>query len=184
MTQYTIIRSKRKTVGIQIAADGSVVVRAPMKASKRDIDAIVAKHAQWIEKHSSQRRSEAVLPDFTQEERDILTSFAKEYLPPRVAHYASLMGVEPTGINVTGAKTRYGSCSGKDRLSFSWRLFQYPAEAVDSVIVHELAHIRHKNHGKDFYAFIKSVMPDYDTRHKLLKGLNRQRDFDISMLIE
>ena len=174
MAEYILIRSKRKTIGIQIAADGSVVVRAPLKAAKRDIDALVEKHAAWIEKHSAQRRQQAAAPDFTDEERAALVARAGEYIPPRVAHYAAVMGVEPTGITVTGAKTRYGSCSGKDRLCFSWRLMQYPDEAVDSVIVHELAHIRHKNHGKEFYDFVYSVMPDYDRRKKLLHGLARQ----------
>ena len=46
---------------------------------------------------------------------------------------------------------------------------RYPTPAVEYVVVHELAHIRHKNHGKDFYAFIASVLPDYKEREKLLR---------------
>jgi predicted metal-dependent hydrolase len=79
------------------------------------------------------------------------------------------MGLEPTGVGITGAEKRFGSCSAKNRLSFSWRLMRYPEAAVDYVVVHELAHIRHKNHGKEFYALIESYMPDYKERRKLLK---------------
>jgi len=80
------------------------------------------------------------------------------------------MGVSPEGITVTGARTRFGSCSPKNRLCFSWRLMQYPEEAIDAVVVHELAHILHKNHGKQFYKAVENVLPDYRTRVKHLKS--------------
>ena len=79
------------------------------------------------------------------------------------------MGLTPAGISITGAEKRFGSCSGKNRLCFSWRLMLYPPEAVDYVVVHELAHIRHKNHGRDFYALVASILPDYRQREALLR---------------
>ena len=88
-----------------------------------------------------------------------------------MARYAAIMGVTPTGITVTGAKTRFGSCSYQNRLCFSWRLMAYPDEAIDYVVVHELAHIRHKNHSPAFYSFIEQVLPDYKSRIKMLKGM-------------
>ena len=94
---------------------------------------------------------------------------AKEYLPDRVAYYSGLMGVTPTGITVTGAKKRFGSCSGKNSLCFSWRLMRYPSEAIEAVVVHELAHIRHKNHSTAFYAEVERWLPDYKKRIQLLK---------------
>ena len=80
------------------------------------------------------------------------------------------MGVCPTGMRITGARTRFGSCSGKNSICFSWRLMAYPQEAVDYVVVHELAHILHKNHGPAFYQCIESVLPDWRQRRALLKG--------------
>ena len=61
------------------------------------------------------------------------------------------------------------SFSGINRLSFSWRVMQYPKEAVDYVVVHELAHIKHHNHGAEFYRLIESVMPDHKERRKIFK---------------
>ena len=61
------------------------------------------------------------------------------------------------------------SCSGKNRLCFSWRLMDYPEEAIDYVVVHELAHIRHHNHSRDFYALVASILPDYKERQALLR---------------
>jgi predicted metal-dependent hydrolase len=94
---------------------------------------------------------------------------AREYLPERVSFYSSLMGLQPAGITITGARTRFGSCSSKKRLSFSWRLMQYPDKAIDYVVVHELAHLRYMNHSKEFYELIEKFMPDYKQRRKLLK---------------
>ena len=79
------------------------------------------------------------------------------------------MGLTPTGVRITGARRRFGSCSAKNSLCFSWRLMLYPQAAVDYVVVHELAHIAHKNHGPAFYACIAAVLPDYKARIRLLK---------------
>ena len=90
-------------------------------------------------------------------------------MPKRVEYYSVLMNVKPTGIKITSAKKRFGSCSGKNSICFSYYLMLYPKEAVDYVVVHELAHIRHHNHSKDFYNFVSEFMPDYKEREKLLK---------------
>ena len=92
-------------------------------------------------------------------------------LPERVAYWAARMGVEPAGITITAARTRFGSCSGKNRLSFSLYLMDYPAEAIEYVVVHELAHIEHHNHSAAFYKLIEQYLPDYRSRIKLLKSV-------------
>ena len=72
-------------------------------------------------------------------------------------------------ITITSAKTRFGSCSSKGNISFSYRLMLYPRELVDYVIVHELAHLSEMNHSDRFYRIIESVLPDYRERVKRLK---------------
>ncbi len=169
---YTVIRSKRKTLAIQIKPDGSVVVRAPMKATQQQVEAAVNKHRGWIEKQvERQRQRFAREQAITPEQIEQLKQQARACIPPKVAYYAAKMGVEPAGITITGAKTRFGSCSGKNRLCFSCFLMQYPEEAIDYVVVHELAHIRHKHHQKAFYALVESILPDYRERRKLLKKI-------------
>ena len=79
------------------------------------------------------------------------------------------MGVTPTRITITRAKTRFGSCSGKNSVSFSCHLMLYPDAAVDYVVVHELTHIRHHDHSAAFWAEVERFMPDYRERKKLLK---------------
>ena len=115
------------------------------------------------------RRKSLSRYDISDDEKNKLINLAKEYLPERVDYYSRLMNVKPTGIKITSAKKRFGSCSGKNSICFSYYLMLYPKEAVDYVVVHELAHIRHHNHSKDFYNFVSQFMPDYKEREKLLK---------------
>ena len=172
MTEYTLIRSSRRTLALEITRDCTVIVRAPLRCSRREIDRFVDSRREWIaDKLALQHRRRTALAALepTPEQEQELRRRAAEVIPQRVAHYAPLMGVAPTGIKITSARTRFGSCNGKNSLCFSWRLMLYPAEAVDYVVVHELAHIRHHNHSQDFWRFVEATMPDYRRRQSLLK---------------
>ena len=103
------------------------------------------------------------------EEIAALKERARTELPPKIARWSEKMGVAPTGFKVTSAKKRYGSCSGKNSLCFSCFLMRCPEEAVELVVVHELCHIREKNHGPRFYALLEQYLPDYRERKNLLR---------------
>ena len=118
---------------------------------------------------AAQRSRLEAYPEPDEAERARLTALARDVIPEKVRHYSRIMGLYPTAVTITGARTRFGSCSGTNRLCFSLRLMQYPDEAVDYVVVHELAHIVHKNHGREFYALVQSVLPDWRQRQALLK---------------
>ena len=170
MTDYTLIRAKRRTMSLQLDRDGRAVVRAPYGVKKEFIDRFVAEHEGWLARaREKQQNRRLAHPEPTDEERKALIARAKEYLPMRVDYWSGIMGLTPTGLKITSARTRFGSCSGKNSLCFSWRLMQYPPEAIDYVVVHELAHIRHHDHSPSFYALIERYMPDWRERMKLLK---------------
>ena len=170
MTPYHLLRSARKTVALEITREGEVLVRAPLRMAKAQIDAFVAGHEQWISTHLARRQQQlAAHPEPDDAKKAALIRAAKEILPGKVAHYAARMGVQPTGITVTAAATRFGSCSSKGRLSFSWRLMDYPEDAIDYVVVHELAHLLHMDHSRRFYAVVESILPDWKRRRALLK---------------
>ena len=172
MVKYELIRSSRRTLGLEITADLRVVVRAPQRCSMRQIEEFVAQHEDWIAKHMEiqERRATArAARQVTPEEERMLRNLAQEYIPRRVAQLAPLVGVTPTGVKITSARKRFGSCSGKNSLCFSWRLMQYPREAIDYVIIHELIHILHHDHSAAFWAAVARVMPDYKQRQALLR---------------
>ena len=169
---YELIRSRRKTLALEITRDCRVLVRAPMRASQNTIDSFVAAHRDWIAKHLELQRQRAASapPPPTEAEIQALKSQARAVLPEKVAYWSQVMGLSPTGIKITAARKRYGSCSGKNSLCFSCFLMEKPEAAIDLVVVHELCHIREKNHGPRFYALLAQYLPDHRERQKLLRA--------------
>ena len=159
-----IIRSNRKTISLTINREGQPEVRAPYGCSDAFIQRFIEKHQRWIQKHMASYRT------YTEEELVMLRTKAKAYLPGRVAYYAPLMGVEPTGVKITAARSRYGSCSPRNGLCFSLYLMEKSPGAIDYVVVHELAHILRRDHSPAFYKIIEKILPDYRERIKELKA--------------
>jgi predicted metal-dependent hydrolase len=166
---YKVVYSNRKTLAITVRR-GEVTVRAPYGCREETITLFVNKNREWIEKSLSRtaheydplsRLSPTEIEEFRERTRVILTAKTKKY--------SEIMGLKYGRITITGAKTRFGSCSSKGNISYSYRLMLYPEAAIDYVVVHELAHLKEMNHSKKFYAIIEKILPDYKERIKLLK---------------
>lgn len=167
---YTVIRSDRKTVALQINRDGELIVRAPKRFPKYKINKLVEKHRVWIEKKTDEAVSKKEkAQELSPEEIAVLKNRAREILPELTEKYARIMGVSYGTVKITSAQKRFGSCSAKNNICFSYILMQYPIEAIEYVVVHELAHTVHHDHSKAFYALIEKHMPDYKQREKLLR---------------
>ena len=125
---YTVVRSDRRTIAIQIKRDGRVVVRAPYAATDEDVRRMVEGHRDWIEKNLARQQEKPAgsPPEPTEQEMEELCRRGQEILPGRVSYWAAQMGVAPTGIRITAARSRWGSCSGKNSLCFSLFLMRYP----------------------------------------------------------
>lgn len=164
---YQLIRSKRKTICLEVHPGGSVIVRAPDKIPKAEIDSFVESRKTWIQKHLDNPRPPA--PTYTEAQSKQMRAFAKQLLPILVERFACLMGVSPNRVTITGAMKRFGSCSVKGNICFSWRLIAYPMEVIEYVVVHELAHLKHLNHSPAFYQFLQQHLPDYRQRAAKLK---------------
>jgi predicted metal-dependent hydrolase len=84
-----------------------------------------------------------------------------------------LTGIKYKSVRVSAATRRWGSCGVNGTLNFTWRLVMAPLRVIDSVVVHELAHIEFRNHAKDFWATVRMIMPDYDQQRKWLEEHKR-----------
>ncbi|MBQ2809259.1 MAG: M48 family metallopeptidase [Clostridia bacterium] len=167
---YKIIYSKRRTLALQISRELEVIVRAPKGASTDRIEKFVRLHEGWINEHLEMQKSRLErYPEPSEAELLELERRAWELLPERASYFSALMGVKASHISINRARSRFGSCSDKGRINFSCRLMRYPIEAIDYVVVHELAHLRHLNHSREFWAFVESFLPDYKQRKRLLK---------------
>ncbi|MDR1330150.1 MAG: M48 family metallopeptidase [Oscillospiraceae bacterium] len=214
MTDYTLTRSSRKTIGLYVR-NGAVEVRAPLKVPKADIDRFIRSKREWIEKTLAKSVANAEKREsFTLDYGDAVTYLGEEYpiaarpgdragfdgsvfyMPPELAlwqikdacvqiyrllakrvltaktlEFAKQMGVTPLAVKINGANTRWGSCSAKRSINFSWRLIMAGGDVVDYVVVHELAHITEMNHSPRFWEIVAGVLPDYKARQTRLKEL-------------
>lgn len=211
-----LIRSKRKTIAIIVQRDGTVLVRAPLKAPDALIRQFVESKQGWIAEKKAQAQEQPAqrARQFTAGERFLYLgqeyalsvesgaraglrfeqgfslnqnsqaeapllfekwyrATARKVLTERVRLYAQKFGLKYTKIRISSARTRWGSCSSRGTLSFTWRLVMAPLEVVDYVVIHELAHLRVKNHSAVFWAEVGRMMPDFKRQRDWLKKNGR-----------
>ena len=170
---YQIIRSSRKTMSLEIKADGSVVVRAPLRLSEAKIQKFVEEKQEWILKNLEKIQKRDAQKENVQKlsalERQHLQNKACVVIPRRVAYYAEKLGVSYGKITLRQQKTRWGSCAANGNRNFNWLLILAPPEVLDYVVVHELCHRREMNHSQAFWKEVEKILPDYRERQKWLK---------------
>jgi predicted metal-dependent hydrolase len=164
-----IIRSWRKSISLQIK-NGELVVKAPFLMFNSTIENFIKKHQGWIDKKLKLYKNNIKYKkSLNKIEIEKLKIKAKQYIPNRVSEIASKYNKKYNKIKITSAKTRWGSCSSNKNLNFSYRLMLTPKDIIDYVIIHELSHLKHMNHSKDFYLELESMMSDYKQKEKWLK---------------
>ena len=99
---------------------------------------------------------------------------AAVYFEERVCVYIEQMAVLPKGLKISSAKRRWGSCSAKSVLTFSWMLLMADDDIIDYLIVHELAHLIEFNHSPRFWAVVEEYFPNYKVCEKRKKALERK----------
>lgn len=165
-----VVRSKRKTIGLEVKEDTSITIRVPKKCSDKKIIEVIEKNKQWFlskyEKQKLKKEQEVTYTDiqikkYREEARKILTELTD--------YYAEIMNVTYHKIYIREQKTCWGSCSSKKNISFNWKLILYPKEAQEYVVVHELAHLKYMNHSNEFWKEVEKILPDFKKRQMILK---------------
>ena len=178
--QVYIVRSNRKTIGLQVNADLTVTVRAPYGVTEQEIDRLIRRKKGWITKSMekmrqlNEYREENHIQQRSMEEIRELADEAVKKVPERVRYYAPIVGVTYGRITIRNQKTRWGSCSSKGNLNFNCLLILAPPEVLDYVVVHELCHRKHMNHSKEFWAEVEKVLPNYKEAEAWLKTEGRK----------
>ena len=169
-----IIRSpNRRTFALQIKPREGLIVRVPLRATQEQVEKFINDHKNWIEKNlkamEEQQKEASSIEKLSMDEIRTLADQALKLIPERVRHYAPLLGVKYGRITIRNQRSRWGSCSGRKNLNFNCLLMLTPPEVIDSVVVHELAHLKEMNHSERFYAEVLRVFPDYWKWHGWLK---------------
>ena len=207
-----ILRSKRRTLALEVSRDGQLIIRAPWRIELPRIEDFVARHRAWIEKKQAAARQRPRLEprrfvngelflflgqthalEIVGETRApvaldgtlkiaekhldraarLITDWyrhqAREVIGDRAAVYARALGLRYASIGITGARRRWGSCSGAGTLNFSWRLVMAPPAVIDYVVVHELMHLQVRNHSARFWAGVERIIPAYRQHRRWLR---------------
>lgn len=200
---YAVERSARRTIGLYVERDGSVLVRAPQSASDERIAAVVRAKQKWI--FRAQARWAALNPQHRQREfvsgetiyflgqphrldfrpdtasgvrregevfilrtadKPRAESLLKEFyraeglarLPELVQQHSASMGLTPGRVRVQELGHRWGSCSAAGTLNFHWKAMAVPLEVLHYLVVHELAHLVHRDHSAKFWRLVEAEM--------------------------
>ena len=169
----SVIRSRRKTLSLQVRENGEVVVRVPLFVREQEVRRFVEGHLTWIEKQqrklaaASEQRSE--IRPLTGTDLSKMVSEARQDLTERTEYFAPRIGVTYGRISIRHQKTKWGSCSSKGNLNFNCLLMLAPEAVRDYVVVHELCHRKQMNHSDTFWAEVERVLPAYRDARKWLK---------------
>jgi predicted metal-dependent hydrolase len=126
----------------------------------------------WIQvpiakSHDSPERAVAV--------RTTLESWYRNHarlrLPERVSRWFNKVGVDEPRIVVRDQQRRWASCDARGVVRFNWRIIQAPLPLVDYVVVHELVHLKDRNHTRGFWTAVGRVLPDYERRREELRRI-------------
>lgn len=172
--RISVIRSARKSLGLEVRDANTVLARIPTRVSDRELKAFVENHRSWIlektavmaERKEKQKSTPAPRPELLSK-TDRMKIQLK--IGKRVRHYCEIMGVTVGYVTVKNQKTRWGSCSAKGNVNFNYQLAFLPDELLDYVVIHELAHRRHMDHSMAFWAEVEKYCPDYRERRERLK---------------
>lgn len=176
---YPIRRSRRKTIQIRVDERGEVSIRAPHRVPLAEIERFVRDKQDWIDRHTAaQKARDARRYRPGPEEIEAWKRAAQDELPALTALWAGRMGVRCTGVKITAAARRWGSCSAKNSICYSFRVMRLPPALREYIVVHELAHIRVKNHSPAFYAEVGRYLPDYRARIAALRAFERENPMD------
>lgn len=169
-----IIRSRRRSLSVEVHADCSIIVRAPKWISKKEIDKFVDERRDWIDKTYAEMnrriQDNPVNDKYSERELERLTKEAREEIPSLVAKYAEKMGISYGRVTIRCQKTMWGSCTAKGNLNFNCLLMLLPEPVREYVIVHELCHIKELNHSSAFWREVERYCPDYRYLRDFLKN--------------
>jgi len=175
--RYKVVKKPIKHLYLEVK-DGFVEIRCADHFSSSHIEKIILKHAGHIIRKLSQKEFFYLFGVKYDKNALNVRDVFKEKLPPVVLYYVKIysekMNLYPSKVSFRFNKTRWGSCSAKNTLSFNYYLAQLPKELIEYVVVHELAHIRHKNHSKEFWNEVAKYLPDMEARRRELRMFERK----------
>lgn len=152
-------RTNAKHYRIRIKPDNSVHITVPRYGTLRRAKQFLADNQDWVAKQQQKISTQKPLKNFTTAEIEALRLKAKSYIIPRTVELAQKHHFTFHQIRIKNIRSRWGSCSVKKNLNFSLYLALLENQYIDYVILHELCHTVHMNHGSGFWDLLEQVCP-------------------------
>lgn len=170
--QYVLkISNRARALRLAIYHDGSFVVTMPNRANERIVEDFILKKSKWIldkvEYFKKNPRKE-IIKHSEKEIREYKLK-AKEYVLPRLQYWNGFYNFRYNKITIKNVKSRWGSCSRKGNLNFSYKIALLSQELADYIIVHELCHLGEMNHSSKFWKLVEKTFPNHKELRKQLK---------------
>lgn len=162
MVKYEIIYSKIKNVYIQIK-EGKVIIKAPKRISKKELEKIINKKLKWIEENLEKSKQK-------QERKPLYTEETfKQIVEKNINELIKVTGLVPNKVRIRDIKYAWGTCSANRNITINLKLIKYSEEVIRYVILHELCHLKYMNHSKQFWELVQNYMENYKDIKKELK---------------
>jgi predicted metal-dependent hydrolase len=169
-----LIKSNRRTLSLTIEQNGTVTIRAPKRISQAHIDNFLKEKKNWIIKNvrkAKERKQQS--EDFSQKiDPKKISQYkkrARQILTERTDYFSGKYNLPYKNIRLSSAKTRWGSCGPKNNLNFNWIIMFAPPDVIDYLVVHELAHTKHRHHQKSFWKLVEQMDPECKKHRKWLR---------------
>jgi predicted metal-dependent hydrolase len=206
-----VIRSKRRSICLEMTAQSQLVIRAPVGVSNDAIRVLVESRKEWIDRARARMKSR-VRFERTYGDGESFLHLGKEYplslvdsaavplqfadgffldrcyrcigsrlftawyrgqaqafFHERLSFLSSRLGLIHAGWALSDARSRWGCCTSEGMILLSWRLIMAPPAVIDYVVIHELIHLKHRNHGRRFYHYMQQILPEYEVSQQWLK---------------
>lgn len=161
---YEMIRKRIKNIYIHIK-EAKVIVTIPYKMEKEKAISVVEEKKKWIFDRVRKQKQNLKEEKMTEKELEILKQIVQEKIP----FYAEKIGEYPNKVRIKDLNYAWGSCSTKRNISINEKLAKHSEKEIEYVILHELCHLKHMNHSKQFWSLVEENMPDYKSIRKELK---------------
>ena len=161
---YFVRHRRARRYLLRVEHDGRVRVTIPRGGSRREADAFLLRHTDWVARQRARIKPSALGSD----ERRALRERARTELPARLYEIAAEHTMTVSGVSIRNQRTRWGSCGRDGHISLNWRLILMPASVRDYVLIHELMHLRRLDHSPAFWKLVAQACPGYrEARHWL-----------------
>ena len=162
---YFVRHRRARRYLLRVDHDGRVRVTIPRGGSKREADAFVQRHTDWVARQIARLTPSA----FGTEERTALRERARTELPSRLLEIAGEHGLTVTGVSIRNQRTRWGSCGRDGTISLNWRLVLMPPPVRDYVLIHELMHLKRLDHSPTYWKLVAAACPEYREARQWLR---------------